>query len=653
MHLSTPILLSLLTGVTVVSALPSNLDTVAEEENILETFGLKSDDQIIAGVIGQLNETIGTSNNCTACLSRLSIGKTLVESRPDLVAPAFSKWCIDSGHFDADDCNQEYGISTVKESKGGANFADVLSLMDPVGYDGKLFCYYRDGGNCDKPATPNATLSHLWPAKKPEHMVAPEPANNGTIRVLHVSDLHIELDYTIGGEANCTNSLCCNPHSYNKHTLNGTSPYMGLWNSYFDSYYNDDFSFVKGSEINPFNESNVWTPATTWGNYKCDPPERLINSSLNNVITYAKENNFTFDFTIFTGDMVDHDISKAISLEETIESEESVLRDLKSRMGSIPVYPVLGNHDSYPYGQLAPEGLSFSNKFTWNAELMADMWEDFGWLNEAEAQQARTHYTGYAVETKVGLKVISLNSNTWFRNNNYAYINASNPDNFGMFQFLIDELVASEAKNQRVWITAHIPSGSSALPLPSKIFAEIVERFSPSTIAGIFFGHTHQDQFEVLYAGSGNDTKSIENVLNHAWIAPSITPWGSINPAWRYYEVDSTTFSIMNMHTFYMKLNETFTSNGAEPQWQHEYTARDVYNVSWPTTSPLNATFWHLVAEQVGKSVDVRQLYENFATRFSPRTPSCKSSKTCDGDYCSLTSFTVDEYDECMAALTK
>ncbi|GMM58103.1 hypothetical protein DAKH74_047190 [Maudiozyma humilis] len=653
MQLPVSVLLPLLVRFAAASVLPTDIDALANEANILQTYETKSDEQIISSVIGQLNHTLGTSNNCTACVTRLSIGKTLVETRPDLVAPAFTKWCIDSGFYNNDTCQQNFGISTIEHSEGGANFADMLSYMDPLGYDGQLFCYYKEGSHCKKPATPNVTVSNMWPPKSPEHMAAPEPGNNGTFKVLHISDLHIDMDYTVGNEANCTDPICCTPRSHNKHKLNGTSPYMGYWNSFFDSYYNDDFSFEQGTEVNPFNNSNVWTPATSFGNYMCDPPERLINSSLNNVIDYAKQQNFTFDFTIFTGDMVDHDWTKEISLEDTIKSEESVLRDIKSRLGSTPVYPVLGNHDSYPYGQLAPEGFSFSNKFTWNTELISDIMQDYDWVSNEEAQQARAHYTGYAVETKMGLKVISLNSNTWYRKNDYAYMNASNPDNFGMFKFLIDELVASEAKNQRVWITAHIPPAAAGLPVPSNVFAEIVERFSPSTIAGVFFGHTHQDQFEVLYAGSGNDTKTIEDVINHAWIAPSITPWGGINPAWRYYEVDSTTFSVMNMHTFYMKLNDTYTNNGAEPQWQHEYAARDVYNVSWPATSPLNGTFWHLVAEQVGQSVDVRQTYENYSNRFSPYTPVCKSTKGCDEDYCFLTSFTLDGYDQCMAALPK
>lgn len=654
MFLSSTLLFSILGITSFVNCHPVGEDALAEEnlQNILNTQTVEADSAIISSVVSELIDTTAHDAKCEACINRLLIGKALVLTRPDLIAPAFTKWCVESKYSSNNTCYQNYGISSVNGSSEGSNFADLLSQMDPTGYDGHSYCYFRDSNQCSKPATPNVTISHLLPPKKPENMVAPEPGTNGTFNVLHLSDIHIELDYTVGGEANCTDSLCCTPHSVKKSKLNGVSPYEGKWNSYFDSYYEENDTFVKGPYIDVFNGSVSWTPATSFGYYHCDPPERLINSSLNSIVNYSKSKNISFEFTIFTGDMISHDLGKHISYESTTESEVKVMSDLKAKFGAKPVYPVLGNHDSYPYAEMAPERYGFFNKFAANIEMMSDMWEDYGWLNPAETQQARTHYAGYAVETALGLKVISLNSNTWYANNNYNYINTTAPDNFGQFQFLIDELIASENKKQRVWIVAHVPPALGGLPVPSNIFAEIVERFSPSTIAGIFFGHTHRDQFQILYAGSGNDTKTIQNVLNMAYIAPSITPWNDVNPAWRYYEVDKTTFSIMDMHTFYTPLNETFVNNGAEPNWEYEYSARQIYNVSWPTTSPLNGSYWHNVADKMRTSVGIRQLFRNLYSRFSPLVTDCLHSNACDDDYCMVTTFTDDGYDRCVAGVS-
>ena len=649
--IATNILLNTLLGCQFVIGLPQDPIDEANLQTLLQTQYPVADESIIANIVSQLNQTTSDEDKCGGCIDRLVIGKSLVATRPDLVAPAFTKWCTLSQYQNNDTCVQNYGISSVTESSLGSFFVDMLAGMDPTGYDGQLYCHYYENNNCPKPVTPNVTMSHLWPPKTPEHMTAPEPGNNGTFNVLHFSDIHIQLNYTIGAESNCTETLCCNVNSHNNINLTGSSPYDGYWNSYYNSYFAENGTFVQGSYIDVFNTSKAWTPATTFGNYNCDAPEVLLNSTLENILEYSKQNNITYDFTLFTGGVGDDDMAKYISFENTVASEGTVFRILKDRLASLPVFPVVGSQDSFPYGQLASQTSGAVNKFAWNYNILSNMWQQFGWLSAEDAQQARQHYTGYSVETKLGLKIIALNSNAWFRENNYGYINATQPDNFGQFSFLIEELVASEAKNQRVWIIAHIPPATAGLPIPSNIFSEIVERFSPSTIAGLFFGHSHEDQFEILYAGSGtNDTKTVESAINQAYIAPSVSPWGGVNPAWRFYQVDKTTFSVMNVHNYYSPLNSTFTSNSTKPTWFHEYSSRFGYNISWPTTSPLNATYWHLVAQQIGSNVTVRQTYEKFAKRLSPYVSDCYNTNQCDADYCYVTSFTVDEYEACVAA---
>ncbi|GMF05444.1 unnamed protein product [Ambrosiozyma monospora] len=231
---------------------------------------------------------------------------------------------------------------------------------------------------------------------------------------------------------------------------------------------------------------------------------------------------------------------------------------------------------------------------------MAEMWTDYEWLNAEEAQLVRTHYTGFSVTTKRGLKVVSLNSNCWYIKNHYLYANMTgDPDQFGLFQFLIDELVESEANDQRVWIIWHIPVlDPDTLAIPAKIWTDIVERFSPYTIAAMFNGHTHRDEFSLLYKGNGTDSsaKTEENLINFSWISQAVTPIVENNPGWRYYSIDTETFSVMDSFNYYTKLNETFYNSGDAPVWEFENSARDAYGVQdWPATSPLNATYWHKI----------------------------------------------------------
>ncbi|AGO13429.1 AaceriACL091Cp [[Ashbya] aceris (nom. inval.)] len=602
-----------------------------------------TEERVAAEVVEQLVSLSADKNStdCEKCIGALAVGKTLALSRPHLVPKVFEEWCYRTGGNKVK-CEKSYHRNTLEYGFSGSNFVDMVSLMDPYGYDGYLYCHYYESG-CPKPKTPNATLSHLWPEKQAKHFSAPEPSGEELINVLHVSDFHIQLDYKVGSEAECNNDfMCCTPYA-----TSSAGSTKNNYSSLYKSYYEDDNTFVKGSLIDNFNNLTAKSPATTFGNYFCDAPEVLINSSLISIVEYSERNNIKFDFALFTGDLVDHRERGLISYEMTVQSEEVVFRDIKAKLADIPLYAVLGNHDSFPYGQLAQENSGFRNKFTWNAELMADLWEDYGWIDREAARYARSHYTGFAINAKPGLKVISLNSNVWFNKNRYAYINASQPDTFGQFEFLINELIESEAKDQRVWIIAHIPPNTDALPLPTTIFSEIVERFSPYTIGGIFFGHTHLDQFELLYAGNGTDT-NITSLINFAWVGPSVTPWYGVNPSWRYYSVDPKTFSIMNSHTFFVDLKETFHNNGLEPTWELEYEARGKYGIDWPEAAPLNATYWHAVAHKIKTDNTTLQLYTDLTNRHSPLNFNC-SAGACDTAYCFLTSFNIDQRDNCQA----
>lgn len=55
-----------------------------------------------------------------------------------------------------------------------------------------------------------------------------------------------------------------------------------------------------------------------------------------------------------------------------------------------------------------------------------------------------------------------------------------------------------------------------------------------ATITGQFFGHTHNDEFEVFYDKTG----SVPRATNVAYIGPSVTTYDGVNPGYRIYTVD-------------------------------------------------------------------------------------------------------------------
>ncbi|CCH45922.1 sphingomyelinase-like phosphodiesterase 3a [Wickerhamomyces ciferrii] len=652
-----------------VNALPSLLseEETAElkvqlENQYAHTEFSQQDSELIDVFAKQLNQITqynGTNQSkCDRCVERLQLGKAIALTKPQLVSPVFTQWCLDTKFKKTESlCKTTFGRLTVANDSLGSNFAHMLQLMDPAGYDGQLYCHFQESKACPLPETPEMDLSHLWPAKESKHEIAPEPSNE-TYNVLHLSDFHIQEEYQIGSEANCSQYMCCGPRSFNENPLpegfNSTADFSEdeiSKLSYFNAWYDDDYNLIKGDEVDAFANESIRVPAYTFGHYKCDSPEVLINNSLLSIAKYQEELGLDFEFSIFTGDLVDHDEPEFININQTIKSEEMSFRDVKAILKDIPMYAVLGNHDTFPYAQMAQKKSGFGNLFDWNAELMADLWEDYGWINSTQARYAREHYAGFAVTTKSNLKVISLNSNTWYPSNLYAYWNATDFDSFGQFQFLIDELIESEKNDQRVWIIAHIPTITQALPVQAEAYKQIITRFSPYTIAGIFYGHTHSDQFNVLYAGNDVSDKKEEDALQNTWISQAITPLTTNNPSWRYYSVDKKTHSIMNAYNYYTKLNETFTNNSDEPQWEFEYNPRDSYGIEWPETSPLNATFWHRVSESIYKSNDTRQTYINYMKRLSPYIPTCSETNQCDNTYCYVSNFVLEDYNRCIEEL--
>ena len=157
------------------------------------------------------------------------------------------------------------------------------------------------------------------------------------------------------------------------------------------------------------------------------------------------------------------------------------------------MYASLGNHDSHPE-------MWANSDSSWNFDFLSDLWRKNKWIDADAAADVKKHFGAYAVSNPPGLKglkVISLNTDFWYVANVFNYANYTNPDPNGMLSFLISELTASEKANQRVWIIGHVPSGygnGNALPNPTALFQSVVVRFSPATIAAIFWGHTHWDQ---------------------------------------------------------------------------------------------------------------------------------------------------------------
>jgi hypothetical protein len=206
-----------------------------------------------------------------------------------------------------------------------------------------------------------------------------------------------------------------------------------------------------------------------------------------------------------------------------------------------------------------------------------------------------------------------------------------------MLRFVTDELQLAEDAGQRVWIIGHVPAGydgGNPIINPPNLFYSIVQRYSPATIANIFFGHNHRDQFSLYYSypPSKNGSTFTAGTFNTstpimtAWIGQSLTTLGGLNGGWRYYDVDAKTFTIYNSYNFYANLSSVVDDNPVK--WQLLYSARETYdkNGTWPAKAPLNATFWDRMTQTFATHPELLNLYNLYETRASPTTPNCTSA---------------------------
>ncbi|KAI9511896.1 Metallo-dependent phosphatase-like protein [Russula earlei] len=554
-----------------------------------------------------------SSDKCKGCVLILQLAQFISQAAPEQGPPLLEFICQEMKL--SDKCAAQFGPTSF-----GSVLTQVFAKADVQGYDGQLICNGFFAGSCPLPPTPPLNLTGWFAKPKPNPLPAPKMPSGERLKVLHLSDFHLDPRYATGSEANCSAAQCCRDN-----TFNANSPNQTLF------------------------------PAPRYGSYLCDTPFSLAAAALEAIPPLTGTEQTGFAWTIFTGDLVSHDPENQQS-RDYVMYEERVVYDLfKRTLGPGPVYVALGNHDTYDQHQAAPHSLggAEAEQFSWsvflvclsfkgigdipcrNYDHVAGLWKLEDWLPGSAVLQARSHYAAYSVQRRDGLRLISLNSD-FCTPNLFNYINLSIPDKSGMLRFLTDQLQDAEDVGDRVWIIGHVPTGwdaTDALEVPSNLCG--VDRFSPHVIANIFFGHTHEDMFSIYYTNNGTN-QTAQTAITTSWIGPSVTPFTNLNSGFRVYEVDSATFDIVDAHTWRSDVNSYPGLDGQTefgPSYVYEYSTRAAYgkNITWDANAPLNATWWHLVTERT--SFLPPPAFTNFQTKQSvhtrPCTGSCITAKIC------------------------
>lgn len=345
----------------------------------------------------------------------------------------------------------------------------------------------------------------------------------------------------------------------------------------------------------------------------------------------------------------------------------------------------------------------------WEWDHIADLIKSKGWLkNPEELESVRRHSSGFSALVHPGnkssegsnleldvppLRVISLNADMWYQSNVFTLIGSQNPDRSGMLRWVTNELVHAEKRGEKVWVMGHVLpawAGGDAWPNPTQVFHILVDRFAPTTLTHIFFGHTHEDQFtmfypfhpaesaqEITYApatgknGSSFPVDTARYAKAAGFMAPSVTPGHHLNPEFRIYTVDPHGWVVTDYQQYAARLQDvTYSDQSPDPVWQLLYSARETYGhfpslvekgayagpvqlqgkkgCTWPAHVPLNGSFWAAVTDEMVLRPSMISLHTTLSSGNSSTALQCTEGECLAAKVCYLRAGDARQGSECL-----
>ncbi|KAJ7115438.1 sphingomyelin phosphodiesterase [Mycena epipterygia] len=516
-----------------------------------------------------LLSAVQNATDCPSCLGLLGEFQSLAVTGDDAFIIAFTSLCIDLGAADPDVC-------TGLVAREGPILAHDLRHINVTGQTAEKLCDALLGLCVVHPVNP---FTVPFPKPAPAHPKAFKSRGRPPVRVVHLSDVHIDRMYTVGAEVNCTKSICCRDFADSPETPT--------------------------------------VPAGPNGNAHCDSPISLADSMLEEIerlnpkFSVVEHANWLVDRAEVTTDLRDFNAEMAAKL-------------------SAPIFPSLGNHDSAPVNAFARTTSNTANNSQWVFDTQSAGWEQ--WIKPSAAAEV-AHVSGsYSAQVSgMNLRIISVNTQFWYKQNFWLYdSDAAQPDPNGIIAFMVDALQAAEDAGDRAWIIGHIPPGKEdTLVDQSNYFDQVLQRYK-NTIALQLYGHSHKDQFEIGY--SNYSAQTAQNAVGVALVGPALTPTSG-NPAFKVYEIDPDTFEVMDASVIF-----TNTSDPAfqiKPEWGLYYSARQTYGplVGLAPTEPLSPAFWHNLTEVFAVNNTALQMFNTFISRGGAVTAcdaACAVTTICD-----------------------
>ncbi|XP_006862287.1 PREDICTED: acid sphingomyelinase-like phosphodiesterase 3b [Chrysochloris asiatica] len=376
--------------------------------------------------------------------------------------------------------------------------------------------------------------------------------------------------------------------------------------------------------------------AGPWGNYLCDSPWALINSSIYAMKQILPEP----DFILWTGDDTPHVPNEMLGEEAVLGIVERLTKLIREVFPDTKVYAALGNHDFHPKNQFPAGHNNIYNQ-------VAELWRP--WLSNESIPLFKegAFYSEKLLGPSRAGRIVVLNTNLYYSNNEQTEGMA---DPGQQFQWLEDVLTNASQAGEMVYIIGHVPPGFFEKTRNKAWFRQAfneryleVVRKHHRVIAGQFFGHHHTDGFRMFYDDTGVP-------ISVMFLTPGVTPWkttlpgvvnGANNPGIRVIEYDRATLSLQDMATYFVNLSQA-NAQGT-PQWDLEYRLTEAYGVL-----DANARSMHVALERIANDQGTLQRYYVFNSvsyDVQPCGESCRAEHVC-----ALREVAFEAYSSCLRA---
>jgi sphingomyelin phosphodiesterase len=349
-----------------------------------------------------------------------------------------------------------------------------------------------------------------------------DPKERKAVRVMHLSDIHLDFDYVEGTNKNCNEPVCCRTHV-------GLPP----------------------------------TPEDAAGKYgslaDCDLP--VITAHM--AFDYMRDLDVQPDLIFWTGDNTAHDIWNQ-SVKENVEYTVKISEWLQTHLDGVPVFPVPGNHEFYPVNVM---------KFDGTDEILpelAKVWEK--WLS-ADANESFAKYGYYTMplsgvkESWNGFRVIALNTEVC--NGQNWYLMSQDNDPIHMLEWVEGVFKETELNNEKAYVIGHVQTGISCLNSWSTRYRALLERYQ-HIIVGHFFGHGHEETFNVV-----TDTKN-QSFINVLHQPGSLTTYSGHNPQFRMLDIDYETGLPVKSYKHFFNITG---ADMGDPKWELQYEYTEEYEM--------------------------------------------------------------------------